>query len=60
MLPQRPLPMGLAPHGLFNTVRARWLATICGAAGSGRVTPRAAGAVDTLAPASTDAEHKRA
>ncbi|MFY9833757.1 MAG: hypothetical protein WAK66_13730 [Methylocystis sp.] len=27
MLPQRPLPMGLAPHGLFNTVRARWLAT---------------------------------
>ena len=27
MLPQRPLPMGLAPHGIFNTVRARWLAT---------------------------------
>ena len=27
VLPQRPLPMGLAPHGLFNTVRARWLAT---------------------------------
>ena len=27
MLPQRPVPMGLAPHGLFNTVRARWLAT---------------------------------
>jgi hypothetical protein len=27
MLPQRPLPMGLAPHGIFNTARARWLAT---------------------------------
>ena len=37
MLPQRPIPMGaaparpkiadLAPHGIFNTVRARWLAT---------------------------------
>jgi hypothetical protein len=27
MLPQRPVAMGLAPHGLFNTVRARWLAT---------------------------------
>ncbi|HEY8138926.1 MAG TPA: hypothetical protein VIF61_13875 [Methylocystis sp.] len=27
MLPQRPVPMGLATHGLFNTVRARWLAT---------------------------------
>ena len=27
MLPQRPLRMGLATHGLFNTVRARWLAT---------------------------------
>ena len=27
VLPQRPVPMGLAPHGLFNTVRARWLAT---------------------------------
>jgi hypothetical protein len=26
MLPQRPVQMGLAPHGLFNTVRARWLA----------------------------------
>ena len=26
MLPQRPVPMGLAPHGLFNTARARWLA----------------------------------
>jgi hypothetical protein len=25
MLPQRPLPMGLAPHGLANTLRARWL-----------------------------------
>jgi hypothetical protein len=34
MLPQRPIAMGaaqigadLAPHGIFNTVRARWLAT---------------------------------
>ena len=27
MLPQRPVPMGLATHGLFNTVRARWLVT---------------------------------
>ncbi len=26
MLPQRPLPMGLAPHGIANTLRARWLA----------------------------------
>ena len=26
MLPQRPLPMGLAPHGIGNTLRARWLA----------------------------------
>ncbi len=27
MLPQRVMPMGLAPHGLENTLRARWLAT---------------------------------
>ncbi len=26
MLPQRVVPMGLAPKGLMNTVRARWLA----------------------------------
>jgi hypothetical protein len=26
MLPQRPLPMGLAPRGIANTLRARWLA----------------------------------
>jgi hypothetical protein len=26
MLPQRPLPMGLAPMGLANTLRGRWLA----------------------------------
>lgn len=26
MLPQRPVPMGLAPRGLGNTLRARWLA----------------------------------
>jgi len=25
MLPQRPVPMGLAPRGLANTLRARWL-----------------------------------
>jgi hypothetical protein len=27
MMPQRPTQMGVAPHGLQNTLRARWLAT---------------------------------
>jgi len=33
MLPQRPLPMGLAPHGLGNTLRGRWLAARRGLGG---------------------------
>jgi hypothetical protein len=53
MLPQRPLPMGLAPHGLANTLRGRWLATHArgGALLSGKrpAAPRS-GALD-LAPA---------
>ncbi len=36
MLPQRPIPMGLAPHGLANTLRARWLA----AHGRGEFPPK--------------------
>jgi hypothetical protein len=54
MLPQRPLPMGLAPHGIFNTVRARWLATHLPGGGlrAGlRHAPRVR--LTTLAPAST-------
>lgn len=35
MMPQRVVPMGLAPHGLQNTLRARWLA----AHGRGGVGP---------------------
>ena len=63
MLPQRPLPMGLAPHGLFNTVRARWLAThLPGGALAGGAPSSAAraGAVDRPSPRPHDAEHKRA
>ena len=54
MLPQRPLPMGLAPHGIFNTVRARWLATHLPGGGlrAGLLhAPRVR--LTTLAPAST-------
>ncbi len=57
MLPQRPVPMGLAPHGLFNTVRARWLATHLpgGAprAGFRRARPAPRVRLTSLAPAST-------
>ncbi len=57
MLPQRPVPMGLAPHGLFNTVRARWLATHLpgGAprAGFRRARPAPQVRLTSLAPAST-------
>ena len=63
MLPQRPVPMGLAPHGLFNTVRARWLATHLpgGAPRVGFRRPRPApGAVDHPSPRPDDAEHNRA
>ncbi len=40
MMPQRAVPMGLAPRGLQNTLRARWLA----AHGRGGVGPAPAGA----------------
>jgi hypothetical protein len=56
MLPQRPLPMGLAPHGIFNTVRARWLATHLpgGAPRAGfRRPPPARVRLTSLTPAST-------
>jgi hypothetical protein len=38
MLPQRIVPMGLAPRGLQNTLRARWLASH----GRGGVNPKTA------------------
>jgi hypothetical protein len=54
MLPQRPIPMGLAPHGIFNTLRARWLAAH-GRGGAPRPTPLASrvklASVAELAPA---------
>jgi hypothetical protein len=56
MLPQRPVPMGLAPHGLFNTVRARWLATHLpgGASRTGlRRAPPARVRLTSLAPTPT-------
>ncbi|QGM44565.1 hypothetical protein [Methylocystis heyeri] len=53
MLPQRPLPMGLAPHGLANTLRARWLAAHSrgGPLPMSRVSGSARAAALELAPA---------
>jgi hypothetical protein len=65
MLPQRVVPMGLAPHGIEHTLRARWLASHGrgGAARKSMAARRAphsriasAGSLNDLLPAPTIAE----
>ncbi|MGA8170888.1 MAG: hypothetical protein WB816_08670 [Methylocystis sp.] len=61
MLPQRPIPMGgalaganLAPRGIYNTVRARWLAThLRGGRPLAGFRRRPVARVTSLAPTST-------
>jgi len=49
MLPQRVVPMGLAPHGIQNTLRARWLAAHGRGGGGGIASRRAlSGALDLI------------